>query len=358
MHFSIETQLLTVDPSDPDPQIIEVAASAIRAGKLVAFPTETVYGLGANATDTQAVESIFVAKGRPSSDPLIVHIATYEQLPQVARAVPTAALELARVFWPGPLTLILPRHPSIPLNVTANRDTVAVRMPSHPVAQALLQQSMVPIVAPSANLFAHPSPTTAQHVLDDLQGRVDIVLDGGPTPIGLESTVVSLIEDEPVILRPGGITIEALQKHLPSITFQAHYLSEEETTSGAPAPGMLSRHYAPRARLMLFSGDPQPVLRHIDQVIQELRAAGKSIGILITDEEQHLFDSPEIEAIALGSSTDMAHIGQRLFAAMRELDSRGVDVILVREPSADGLGLTIRDRLLRATEGHVIQVDE
>ena len=358
MHFSIETQTLTVDPIHPDPRIIEMAANTIRAGKLVAFPTETVYGLGANATDRQAVESIFVAKGRPSSDPLIVHIATYEQLPQIARAVPTAALELANVFWPGPLTLILPRHPSIPSNVTANRDTVAVRMPNHPVAQALLQQSMVPIVAPSANLFAHPSPTTAQHVLDDLQGRVDIIIDGGPTPIGLESTVVSLIEDEPVILRPGGITVEALQEHIPSITFQMRYLSEEETAGGAPAPGMLSRHYAPRAKLMLFSGDPQPVLRHMRQAIQELLATGKSVGILTTDEEHNLFNLRGVEVIALGSSTDMAHIGQRLFAAMRELDSRNVDVILVRELPADGLGLTIRDRLLRATEGQVIHIDE
>ncbi|NOK59924.1 MAG: threonylcarbamoyl-AMP synthase [Chloroflexi bacterium AL-W] len=358
MHFSIETQLLTVDSAHPDLHIIQMAAYTLLEGKLVAFPTETVYGLGANATDMQAVDRIFVAKGRPSSDPLIVHIATHEQLSQVAHAVPAIALELARVFWPGPLTLILPRHPSIPSNVTANRDTVAVRMPNHSVAQALLQVAAVPIVAPSANLFAHPSPTTAQHVFDDLHGRVDIILDGGPTPIGLESTVVSLIEDEPAILRPGGITVEALQKHLPSITFQARYLSVEESATGAPAPGMLARHYAPHAKLMLFTGNPQPVFRHMRQVAQELLAAGKRIGILTTDEEHDLFASLEVQLITLGSRADMAHVGQRLFAAMRELDKRGVDVMLVRELPSEGLGLTIRDRLLRATEGQVIHVDE
>ncbi len=203
MPYFANTRLLAVDPALPDAAIMRQAADVLRAGGLVAFPTETVYGLGANATDAEAVSRIFSAKQRPASDPLIVHIASPEQLDQVTRFIPDLARTLAARFWPGALTLVLQRGAAVPSNVSAGRTTVAVRMPNHPIARALIQTADLPVAAPSANTFSRPSATSAQHVLDDLNGRVDIILDGGTTPIGVESTVLDLTVDPPVILRPG-----------------------------------------------------------------------------------------------------------------------------------------------------------
>ncbi|HWQ14189.1 MAG TPA: L-threonylcarbamoyladenylate synthase, partial [Roseiflexaceae bacterium] len=211
MTYTANTRIHSVDPLHPDPSVIDEAAGVIRAGGLVAFPTETVYGLGANALDAAAVGRVFAAKGRPASDPLIVHLRAADQLAQVAVDIPPEAVELARRLWPGPLTLVLRRHLRVPPEVTAGRDTVAVRVPAHPVALALIAAAGVPVVAPSANLFSRPSPTTAQHVLEDLRGRVDLVLDAGPAAIGIESTVVDLTSDPPALLRPGGVPAEELR---------------------------------------------------------------------------------------------------------------------------------------------------
>ena len=240
------TKHLPIDRLAPAAEAIALAGETIRAGGLVAFPTETVYGLGANAWDTQAVARIFHAKGRPSTDPLIVHIADMEQLSQVARAIPASARELCRRFWPGALTLVLPKANAIPANLTAGLDTVAVRMPDHAVALALLRNAGVPIAAPSANLFSRPSPTSAQHVLEDLAGHVDIVLDAGSTTIGLESTIVSLVDNPPRLLRPGGISLESLREIVPDLRYEPQYIAEDG--EAAPAPGTMLKHYAPRAR--------------------------------------------------------------------------------------------------------------
>lgn len=325
----------------------------LRAGGLVAFPTETVYGLGANATDAEAVSRIFSAKRRPATDPIIVHIAETRQLNEVARNVPPLARELAARFWPGPLTLVLERGASIPANVSAGRPTVAVRMPSHPVARALIQAAGLPVAAPSANTFSRPSATSAQHVLEDLNGHVDIILDGGATPIGVESTVLDLTGESPVVLRPGGVSLEMLSSVIPGITWQPHYLQTDED---AASPGQMVKHYSPRAPVRLFDGNRAAVIEQMQQTALDETAQGHKVGVLLVDEDRASFDRLPLEIVSLGSENDPEQISARLFAALRELDRRGVDAILVRGIVREGLGAAIWDRLVRAAEGRVIEV--
>lgn len=357
--MSTTTQLLLVDPHNPDPAAIALAAQALAAGRLVAFPTETVYGLGANALDAAAVARIFAAKQRPSTDPLIVHLASADQLERVAVDIPPVAQALAERFWPGPLTLVLPRGPHVPPNVSAGRNTVAVRVPAHPVAHALLAACGLPIAAPSANLFSRPSPTTAQHVLDDLAGRVDIVLDGGPTTIGLESTVIDLTLAPPVLLRPGGASIPALRALLPDLRVPDAPLITEETQAAA-APGSMLRHYAPHAPLFLLRGDARAAAHFIHTAVAALRARGKRVGLLLPDEEFAAYTDLHAELVSLGPAHDLATIGRYLFARLREVDSLGVELILVRgvtdSDEDGGLGPAIRDRLFRAAEGRILDV--
>ncbi|MBK9712407.1 MAG: threonylcarbamoyl-AMP synthase [Kouleothrix sp.] len=355
MSASSKTIVLTVDPASPDPAAIRRAAEVLRGGGLVAFPTETVYGLGASALDAAAVGKIFAAKGRPSSDPLIVHIAAIEQLDDVADQVPALARELAAAFWPGPLTLVLRRRPAIPANVSAWRDTVAVRMPAHPVALALAAAAGVPIAAPSANLFTRPSPTLAADVLEDLDGRIDVLLDGGATPIGLESTVLDLTQAPPALLRPGGVPAEALRRHIPSLRYEPSYVEHDEAQA---SPGMLLKHYSPRADLVLFAGSAERALARMQQVARQALAAGRSVGVMAPDQEAARFESLGVAVAPLGPRDDLAQIARRIFAGMRELDRRGVDLILVRGLAREGLGLAIWDRLVRAAEGRVIDADE
>jgi len=349
------TRVLRLDPAHPAADALALAAARLRAGGLVAFPTETVYGLGADALNAEAVERIFRAKGRPASDPLIVHVPGLAALPRVAAAAPPLARTLAEAFWPGPLTLVLPRGPQVPDAVTAGGPTVAVRAPAHPVAQALLEASGLPIAAPSANRFARPSPTTAQHVLDDLADRVDIVLDGGPVTIGLESTILDVTRTPPVILRPGGLPLEAIRRFAPDCVVQARFLETESET--APAPGQFLKHYAPRAALRIFDGPRPAVLAAMQAAARELESLGQSVGVLAPDEEAAGFEALAAAVERLGPAAELGTVGQRLFAALRALDARGVDVILARLPEQAGLGLAIRDRLYRAAEGRVTLIN-
>jgi L-threonylcarbamoyladenylate synthase len=288
---------------------------------------------------------------------LIVHVADLAELPEVT-ADATAGLSdivacLAAAFWPGPLTLVLPRGPRVAPNVSAGRDTVAVRIPSHPVALALLRASGLPIAAPSANLFSRPSPTTAQHVLEDLAGRVDLILDGGPTTIGLESTVVDLTVDPPRLLRPGGVPVETLRVLVPTLHVPARPVVRplEEATA---APGMLLKHYAPRARMALVRGDMASARRIVENVAALLAPHGLRVGVLAADEEAPAFAGLPVEVATLGSARELDAVARALFARLRELDGRGVDLILARELPAAGLGLAIGDRLYRAAQGHVL----
>lgn len=355
MTYTTTTQVYPIDKDQPDAQLIALAARAIQAGKLVAFPTETVYGLGADATNAEAVARIFAAKQRPSNDPIIVHIADLTQLEHVAIAIPAIAYQLAAHFWAGALTMVLKRGANIPPNVSAGTDTVAVRMPSHPVAHALITAAGLPIAAPSANTFSRPSATTAQHVLDDLNGRVDVILDGGAAHIGLESTVIDLTGNTPTILRPGGVTLEQLREIIPNLGVKTRYLEAEG--EAATSPGELLKHYSPNANLLLYSGEREAVLeRMINDAHNEI-GQKKRVGILALDEEvQHFEVLTGVEIVALGSREDLAGIGVSLFAKIREIDQHGVDLILIRAVEKDGIGAAIWDRLVRAAEGHIVQV--
>ena len=348
--------LLKVNPVQPEPDVIRQAAEVIRRGGLVAFPTETVYGLGADAMNAEAVARIFVVKGRPASDPLIVHIANGKDLERVAREWPPQARVLSDSFWPGPLTLVLPRAEALPPSVTAGLDTVAVRMPAHPVALALIRAARTPIAAPSANLFGHVSPTTAQHVLDDLGERVDLILDGGPAFIGLESTVLDLSGEQPAILRPGGISHEALSRVLGPVAVRAHDHQPRRNRSGIPSPGLLEKHYAPRARLIFFRGEEQKVLVAMVKQLDQLLAQRKRVGVLVASEDKTVFAGYPVIVEDLGPRDDLNLVATRLFGAVRTLDEQGVDVILARGFGTAGLGLAIEDRLTKAAGGQVVEV--
>jgi L-threonylcarbamoyladenylate synthase len=372
MGYSANTHILSIDPQQPQPEAIQTAADVLRRGGLVAFPTETVYGLGANAFDAAALERIYLAKHRPSNDPLIVHIHDLRQLDLLAVNVPAGAYALAERFWPGPLTMVLQRAANVPATVAQGLNTIAIRMPVHPTAVALLKVCSFPIAAPSANTFTRPSATSAAHVLEDLRGHVDLVLDGGPTPIGLESTVVDLTDHPARILRPGGILLDDLKAVLPDIMMAAppvnsssdaqdSYAHQQhvqyEATAAAASPGMMMKHYSPRAQVMLFDGRPETVMVAIADTAQRLAANGKRVGILATEEDAPYFTDVGARIISLGSQNDLEQIGRLLFGGMRALDGQKVDVILVHGFGHEGLGATIWDRLLRAAEGKVIHLD-
>ncbi len=317
------TRLLKVDPQSPQRDAIERAAAVLRAGGLVAFPTETVYGLGAHALDPEAVRKIFTAKQRPDWDPLIVHVRDMAMArPLMKRLRPQFEL-LASRFWPGALTLVTEKAAQVPAEVTARRPTVALRMPWHPVAAALLAAADLPIAAPSANRFGCPSPTRAEHVVEDLGDRIDLILDAGPTPMGVESTVLDLTQSPPAILRPGGVSREELEKVLGNVSL-ASSISDEPAAEGLRSPGMTTKHYAPRATVELFENAQLQASR-----ADELRRASKRVGIVDT-------------------SGNAERLAQTLFAQLRDLDAQGVDVILCVLPPREGVGLAVRDRLLRA----------
>jgi len=343
-----EMQHILVSAAQPAAAAIDIAARAIQSGGLVAFPTETVYGLGANAWDADAVAKIFRAKARPASDPLIAHIASADQLIDLARDLPDRAYELCRRFWPGALTLVLKKSPLLPANLSAGLDTIALRMPDHAVAAALIEAAGVPIAAPSANRFSRPSPTTAQHVLDELADDIDVLLDAGPTTIGLESTIVSLVDDPPQLLRPGGVPLEALRQVMPDLGFEPRYLSAEET---APAPGTLLKHYSPRAQLLLYQGSDDAA---VYAAMRAEIAGDRRVGLMLGDTDAAAFADLDVKIERLGQNATQAAL--RLFAAMRALDGAGVDLILARAPKKQGLGLAIWDRLLRAAEGAMIEL--
>ena len=312
------------------------AAEILRNGGTAAFPTETVYGLGANALDPKAVEKIFVAKDRPSWDPLIVHVSDRAMLNSVAHVTPRAEALIA-AFWPGPLTLLLPRTSSVPEAVTAGRPLVGVRMPAHPLAAALIREAGVPIAAPSANRFGHTSPTTARHVLDDLEGRIDAVLDGGPTSVGVESTVLD--PNLMLIYRPGAITPEQLQPVAGPANLY-HPPATPTTPQSLPSPGVGIRHYAPHARVLLVN-----TLVELQQSADDLLQSGESLGIMLP--EGWLAPSSAV-IFPWGDWHSPSTLAKNLFAGLRQLDEAGVSNILCPLPPAHGIGLAIRDRLHKA----------
>jgi L-threonylcarbamoyladenylate synthase len=351
----IETEVITVEADAPDVAIIRRAAELMRRGEVVVFPTETVYGLGADALQPAALEKIFVAKGRPLSDPLIVHIAEYSTVEELTAAIPEEARQLARVFWPGPLTLLLPRGPRVPHMVTAGMETVAIRMPSHPVARALIRELGSPIAAPSANRFMHVSPTRAEHALADLRGRVPLILDGGPCQVGVESTILDLSAEEPIILRPGGVSLEQLRTVLPTVQLPRGRETPAEDQAQR-APGQLPMHYAPTIPLLLFDGSEEAMRAAMLAELQRRRQRGERAGVLVADADLAAFQESEALIFALGDAAQPAQVAASLFAGLRALEEANVQVILCRNFAEHGLGLAVRDRLKRAAGGKVIQV--
>ena len=340
---AIPTRVLPAAPPEAHPEAIAEAAAVLRAGGLVAFPTETVYGLGANALDPVACQRIYIAKRRAPDDPCIVHLASANDLPQVTPARSPAIERLAAAFWPGPLSLVLPKHPTVPDVITAGRPTVAVRVPAHPVALALLRAARLPVAAPSANLFTHTSPTRAEHVWADLAGRIDLILDGGPTPVGVESTVLDLTGPVPTVLRPGGVSVERLRAVLGEVAV----LGREPPPDHAASPGLLPKHYAPRVPLILVEGPPERALPVLAARAEQLATAGRRVGVLLADEDLPGWGGPGIQLVRLGPRSAPERVAANLYAALRALEAQA-DMLLAPSFAEAGLGRAVQDRLRRA----------
>lgn len=355
----MKTQIIKIDTGAPDwDKQLDQAAEILRSGGLVAFPTETVYGLGANALDEAAVKAIYEAKGRPSDNPLIVHIADTAAVKDLADNVPEAAQALMDEFWPGPLTLVMPRSSLVPDIITAGLDTVAVRMPSHPVASALIKKAGVPVAAPSANSSGRPSPTLARHVIEDLMGKVDVIIDGGNTEVGVESTVLDITVTPPVILRPGGVTLEQLRRVLEDVV--GDQLPGAADMSGVPkSPGMKYRHYSPRATMLLLQGTPEQVAAEISKRAELYHREGTAVGILVTDETAALYE-PSLysycKILSLGSREEPETLASNLFRCLREFDEKGVEVIMAETTDVIGIGQAVMNRLMKAAGGNIIKL--
>src|SRR5665647_841001 len=350
----MKTLFVKVNPEKPDLKKIQLAAEIIQKGGLVAFPTETVYGVGADALNPTAVLALFAAKKRPLDNPPIVHVADPKEVYNLVKGVPKKAEVLMEKFWPGPLTLIFKRSNVVPKVTVAGLDTVAIRMPKHKVALELIRQSRCPIAAPSANLAGKPSPTTAQHVYEDLNGRIDALLDGGATNIGVESTVVDLSGDPPILLRPGGTPYEALKKVLGDLKLHPFVEAEQELSlKEIRSPGMKHKHYAPKAEVILVEGKIPDVTKKISSLVESYKAGGKKVGILATDETQCAYRADVVKS--LGSRSNLTTVAQNLFRLLREVDAENVDVILAEGVSSEGLGLAVMNRLRKASAYHIIK---
>jgi L-threonylcarbamoyladenylate synthase len=349
-----QTVIYKVNPQEPETESIRAAAELIKAGGLVAFPTETVYGLGADALNADAVLALFAAKRRPLDNPPIVHVATVPDVYKLAAQVPAKAEKLMQEFWPGPLTLVFERSADVPEVTVAGLDTVAVRMPKHNVALALIRESGCPIAAPSANLAGKPSPTTAKHVFDDLNGRIDAILDAGPTRIGVESTVLDVSVDPPVVLRPGGTSVEALRKVLGEVKLHPFVVAEAEISSEkARSPGMKHKHYAPKAQVIVVEGAVPVIMRQIKELIAACWMQDKRVGVLATDETAWAYEADVVKS--LGTRRNVDSMAANLFRLLREFDAEDVDVILAEGVPSEGLGLAVMNRLRKASGYNIVK---
>jgi len=320
------------------------AGNLLKNGEVVAIPTETVYGLAANAFDAAAVEKIFKAKGRPSDNPLIVHISDFDDLAKITSEIPDTAIALAEKFWPGPLTMILKKNDKIPSEVTAGLSTVAVRFPSHKYARAIIEAAGAPLAAPSANRSGKPSPTTAQHVMRDLSGRIPMILDGGECEVGVESTVIDLTGDIPTLLRPGGVTLRELRDVLGKVELNPKILEEVDDGEAVASPGMKYKHYAPSAPVVIVDGDPDSFKEYVKSNI-----TGRKVAILCFEEEKKLFEGIDVKVVTYGKLSEPQELAHGLFSALRILDDAEPDIIYAREPAiGDGVELAVVNRLSRA----------
>lgn len=353
----MKTKIIPVNGNDINKEVIKEAGEIIRRGGLVAFPTETVYGLGGDALDSESASRIYRAKGRPSDNPLIVHICRMEDLASIAAQVPETARKLADAFWPGPLTMVLAKSNLVPRATTGGLDTVAVRMPMHKVALALIDAAGGYVAAPSANRSGRPSPTLAKYVVEDMDGRIDMVLDGGEIEIGLESTIVDLTEAVPMILRPGQITKEMLEAVLGEVRVDRAIL-DSNSRQPPKAPGMKYRHYAPKGDLTIISGRQRQVVEEINRRSAKMREKGEKVGVIGTEETagRYLADSVK----DAGKRKDKTGIAKALYRILREFDEEGMTVIYSESFGAEGgegIGQAVMNRLLKAAGHHIEYID-
>lgn len=351
----METKIIRIEDKEnlKDDQLME-AAEILRKGGIVAFPTETVYGLGANALETQASAKIYAAKGRPSDNPLIAHIASIDDLPKLAAQIPDAGRKLAEKYWPGPLTLVFPKKEIVPYGTTGGLDTVAVRMPSDPIATRLIRLAGVPVAAPSANTSGRPSPTRAEHVIEDLNGKIEMIIDGGEVGIGVESTIVDVSGEIPTLLRPGAITMEMLKETVGEVEIDPAILGPMNEGMKPKAPGMKYRHYAPNAEMTLVEGEMDKVVEFINREAKAALEAGKKVGIICTEESRQYYSYGILEVI--GSRENEETVAHNLFAVLREFDDQKVDCIFSESFSKDRLGQAIMNRLCKAAGYHIVNV--
>lgn len=358
----MKTKLIRVDAedlqdeekSDSAKRALEEAGEIIRKGGLVAFPTETVYGLGGDALNPESSKKIYAAKGRPSDNPLIIHIADMEHLGRITKEVPQSAYQLAAAFWPGPLTMILPKAEEVPYQTTGGLDTVAVRMPSHPVAMEFIKAAGGYVAAPSANLSGKPSPTTAKYVVQDMDGRIDMIIDGDGVDIGLESTIVDLTGDKPMILRPGYITEEMLDKVLGQVEID-QTLFKADSNLHPKAPGMKYRHYAPKGELVLVEGNPEAVVSYINEQTRMRKARGEKTGVIGTSEMAGRYEADSVKIA--GSRKDEAAIARQLYTFLREFDDEEVAYMYAESFAGTGMRQAIMNRLLKAAGHKIIKLD-
>lgn len=338
----MKTELLTVSDED-----IKYAGEIVRSGGLVGMPTETVYGLAANALNGDCVRKIYAAKGRPSDNPLIVHISSVDEWALLVKEIPEKALKLAEAFWPGPLTIILKKSNIVPDETSGGLDTVAVRIPSDENARRLIKSAGVPIAAPSANTSGKPSPTTAKHVMNDLDGKIDAVIDGGECTVGVESTVITLVTNPPRLLRPGGITPEMLEGVLGEIEIDNAVYNKLEDGADAASPGMKYKHYSPTARVVLLKGDFEKYKEYIDS-----NKTDKTIALCFDGEEKEL----SVPCLPYGKENDSLSQAQRIFSRLREADEMGAEIVYARYPERTGVGLAVYNRLIRAAAFEVVEL--
>lgn len=345
----MKTEILKINKENFNKEDLIKASDVLKRGGLVGFPTETVYGLGANGLDEEAVKKIYKAKGRPSDNPLILHIGEVEQLDSLVKEIPEIAFKCIEEFWPGPLTIILKRSDKIPDIITAGLDSVAIRMPKELVARELINLANLPIAAPSANLSGRPSPTSGNHVIEDMMGKIDMIIDGGDTGIGLESTVLDLSVDIPMILRPGGVSFEQLKKIIPNVLEDKANLESKEVPK---SPGQKYRHYAPNAEMIVFQGEMEDIVNTVNREIEKYLSEGKKVGIMGTDETIDKYSKGIIKT--LGTRSDKNSIATRLFKILREFDELDVDIILSEGVELDDIGKAIMNRMMKASGGNII----
>jgi L-threonylcarbamoyladenylate synthase len=350
----METRIIKIDRADYDKKLLKCPADALAEGRTVAFPTETVYGIGANALDESAIKKIFKAKGRPSDNPLIVHVTAIEMVKELVEDITPVAQKLMDAFWPGPLTIIFKKSIAVPESVTAGLSTVAIRMPNHPIACDLIELSGVPVAAPSANLSGKPSPTSGTHVIEDLKGRVDYIVVGDQTDVGLESTVVDATGNVAMILRPGGVTKEALEAVVGEVKIDPAIKADHSEKLVPKSPGMKYTHYAPEAEVLVIQGPEAPMVEMIQNMCERFVISGKRVGIMTCDEHVEDYNCGVI--MSLGSREDLGSVAQKLFGTLRAFDDHGVDIILAEAFDEKGLGSAVMNRLKKAAGNQVIEV--